>query len=225
MPKRFAENSLFIVEDGFYKFFIVVNGIEESFDVEFAVFACGIRAYLDETARKLFGIEGIPAQSVAVVEIEFGVDRLRQAGRAAGGTDILPPAGIRHRHPAQPQQAAEHDRQRCEGQKRRGAQRCAAHGVFRAGGLVPHPGGGGGAAAVHGYVPVPAAPPVRRGAEPVQPPVRPQDPHPAGQRGQAGAFRPAAGVQRGAVPQRSGAHRLPGPVLRGAGGVCPRRPL
>ena len=59
----------------------------------------------------------------------------------------------------------------------------------------------------------------------VQPPVRPQDPHPAGQRGQAGAFRPAAGVQRGAVPQRGGAHRLPGAVLRGAGGVCPRRPL
>ena len=53
-----------------------MNGIEESFDVEFAVFACGIRAYLDETARKLFGIEGIPAQSVAVVEIEFGVDLL-----------------------------------------------------------------------------------------------------------------------------------------------------
>ena len=45
------------------------------------------------------------------------------------------------------------------------------------------------------------------------------------QLGQARAFRPAAGVQRGAVPQRSGAHRLPGAVLRGAGGVCPRRPL
>ena len=63
-----------MAEEGFDCFLDLVYGVEESLDVDLAVFSSGVRIYLDETSRKLLGVKGVRIQSGAVVEEEFAAD-------------------------------------------------------------------------------------------------------------------------------------------------------
>ena len=77
--------------------------------------------------------------------------------------------------------------------------------------------GGRRPSALSGQRPLPAAAQVRRRPGGVPPALRPQDPHPPGQRGAAGPAGAAAGLQRADGPLRRGDRPLPGPAGGGPG--------
>ena len=56
---------------------MVVDGVEQGFDINLAFKPFSIGTYLDETGRCLFGVQGVALEGRPVVEVEFVSDFLK----------------------------------------------------------------------------------------------------------------------------------------------------